>query len=149
MPEGLPEWWSGGVRFTCIGCGRCCRGEPGAVFFTPEVEDRLLEAMEVDGRKLEKREFRRRCVTLKWGQPSFVERPNGDCVFYDAEKARCKIYPLRPAQCSLFPFWLSVMDSKTDWDREALRCPGMNDGRLYSAEEICALLARDPFELDS
>jgi Fe-S-cluster containining protein len=104
--------------------------------------------MEADGRKLEKQEFRRRCVTLKWGRPSFAERPNGDCVFYDAEKARCKIYPLRPAQCSLFPFWLSVMESKTDWDREARRCPGMNGGRLYSAEEIREFLAQDPFGPD-
>jgi Fe-S-cluster containining protein len=131
-----------------MGCGRCCRGEPGAVFFSPEEEARILEAAEFDGRKLEKWEFRRLCVTLKWGRPSFVERPNGDCVFYDAEMARCKIYPLRPVQCVLFPFWLSVMESKTDWDREARRCPGMNDGRLYSAEEIGALLAQDPFISD-
>jgi Fe-S-cluster containining protein len=102
--------------------------------------------MEVDGRRLEKQEFRRRCVTLKWGRPSFVERPNGDCVFYDAEKARCKIYPLRPAQCALFPFWPSVMDSKADWDREARHCPGMNEGRLRPAEEIRALLLQNPFE---
>jgi Fe-S-cluster containining protein len=145
MPE--LEWWSEGVRFTCLGCGRCCRGEPGAIFFTPEEENRIIEAIEIDGRKLCKQEFRERCVTLKWGRPSFIERAGGgECVFYDAETARCKIYPLRPAQCVLFPFWHSVMDSKEDWTLEALRCPGMNEGRLHTAKEIHALLEQDPFD---
>ncbi len=31
-------WWEEGLRFTCLGCGRCCRGEPGAIYFTPEEE---------------------------------------------------------------------------------------------------------------
>jgi Fe-S-cluster containining protein len=146
MAELSPPWWSGGIRFTCIGCGRCCRGEPGAIFFTSEEEGRILEAMRAGGRKIEKCEFRKLCVTLKWGRPSFLERANGECVFYDAEKARCEIYPFRPAQCALFPFWPSVMASKLDWDREARRCPGMNGGSFHGAEEIESLLRQSPFE---
>jgi Fe-S-cluster containining protein len=102
--------------------------------------------MRMNGRKLEKSEFRKLCVTLKWGRPSFIERANGECVFYDAEKARCEIYPLRPAQCALFPFWPSVMASRADWDREARRCPGLNGGPLHGAEEIESLLRQSPFE---
>ena len=80
-----------------------------------------------------------------WGRPSFQERPNGDCIFYDATRAKCSIYSIRPIQCELFPFWASVMESKEEWDKEARRCPGMNDGRLHSADEILNLLAQDPF----
>ena len=84
--------------------------------------------------------FRRRFVTLRWGRPSFIERPNGDCVLYRAEEARCAIYPVRPSQCRLFPFWPEVMRSEASWASCARNCPGMDDGRLYSASEIEARL---------
>ncbi|MDR2180507.1 MAG: YkgJ family cysteine cluster protein [Synergistaceae bacterium] len=141
QPSEPGEWWNEGVRFTCIGCGRCCRGEPGAIFFTPEEEARLLHFFNLD-----EKAFRHLYVTGKWGNPSFIERRNGDCVFYDAESSKCLIYPLRPAQCSLFPFWDSVMESREEWDRQAVQCPGMNEGRLYAPEEIRKLLAQDPFK---
>jgi Fe-S-cluster containining protein len=138
VPEwGISKWWSEGVRFTCIGCGRCCRGEPGAIFFTPEEEMRVRNFL-----RLDEIEFRRFYVTRKWGKPSFIERRNGDCIFYDAENAKCSIYPLRPEQCSLFPFWSFVMESREEWNRQANQCPGMNEGRLYSAAEIRRLLER-------
>jgi Fe-S-cluster containining protein len=137
----LHAWWSEGVRFSCIGCGRCCRGEPGAIFFTPEEEKRIRDFLGIGEDAL-----RQIYVTRKWGKPSFVERRNGDCVFYDAESAKCSIYFLRPAQCSLFPFWPSVMESREEWERQARQCPGMNKGRLYAAEEIQKLLKQSPFE---
>ena len=135
-------WWSGGVNFSCIGCGRCCRGEPGAIFFTPDEGERVRNFIGVDEPVWE-REY----VTLKWSsrKPSFTERRNGDCVFYDAKTAKCSIYHIRPLQCALFPFWVSVMKSAREWDKEALRCPGMNEGRRYSADEIRAFLTMDPF----
>jgi Fe-S-cluster containining protein len=133
-------WWGEGVYFSCIGCGRCCRGEPGAIFFTPEEGERIRNFL-----GLSETEFRRDYVTLKWGNPSFTERQNGDCVFYDAAEAKCSIYTIRPLQCELFPFWVSVMDSREEWDKEARRCPGMNSGRFYTADEIRACLAQDMF----
>lgn len=94
---------------------------------------------------MEPQEFERLYVTRRWGRPSFRERHNGDCVFYDAETARCRVYPVRPSQCSLFPFWPSVMESEAEWNRQARCCPGMNDGILHAAEEIRELLERSPF----
>jgi len=135
-----PAWWSGGLTFSCIGCGRCCRGEPGAIFFTREEGERVRSYLGVSEEK-----FRRDYVTFIWGRPSFAERQDGDCVFYNAKHAKCDIYPIRPLQCALFPFWNSVMESKERWGRHARSCPGMNDGRLHAAEEIEALLAQDPF----
>ena len=133
------EWWSEGVLFSCKSCGRCCRGEPGAIFFTIEEGERVRIFLGIS-----EADFKRDYVTLRWGSPSFVERLNGDCVFYDSKCAKCTIYNIRPLQCVLFPFWVSVMKSKKEWDKQARRCPGMNAGRFYAAEEIRALLARDP-----
>ena len=135
-------WWKEGARFTCIGCGRCCRGEPGAIFFTPEEEKSVREYL-----GLGEDDFRQDYVTLKWGKenPSFIERLNGDCVFL-VGGAKCSIYHHRPAQCSIFPFWPSVMESRAAWDEHARHCPGMNDGRLYTEEEIQKFLIQCPFE---
>ena len=133
-------WWSDGVYFSCISCGKCCRGEPGAIFFTIEEGERVRNFLGVN-----EAEFRRDYVTSRWRRPSFVERQNGDCVFYDAKDAKCSIYHIRPSQCALFPFWVSVMESRNVWDEEARRCPGMNGGRFRSATEIREALAQDPF----
>ena len=134
------EWWSEGVLFSCKGCGQCCRGDPGAIFFTVEEGERVRNFLGVN-----EAEFRRNYVTLKWEAPSFIEKWNGDCVFYDAASVKCVIYPIRPLQCVLFPFWASVMESREEWDKQAQRCPGMNAGQLHAAEEIRNALAQDPF----
>jgi len=135
-----PDWWDEGVFFSCKGCGQCCRGEPGAIFFTLDEGERVRNYLGIN-----EADFRRDYVNLMWGKPSFAERRNGDCIFYDEGCAKCAVYHTRPLQCALFPFWASVMESKEKWNKEARRCPGMNDGQFYTAEEIRSFLARDPF----
>lgn len=131
-------WWEKGVRFSCVGCGRCCRGEPGAIFFSREEGERVRAFLSMD-----KESFRRRFVTLRWGRPSFIEKANGECVFYRAEEARCFVYPVRPSQCRLFPFWADVMRSEARWASYAKSCPGMDSGRFYSSSEIETLLCEE------
>lgn len=133
-PPDVPDapWWSGGLRFQCLpGCGRCCGGEPGAIFFTPEEGERAAAHLGIDMEHL-----RVRYVTMRWGEPSFRERANGDCVFFDPELRQCAIYPVRPAQCRSFPFWEDVLASPEAWEAQARRCPGMGEGPLLSMEEI-------------
>jgi len=64
---------------------------------------------------------------------SLIEKPNGDCVFYDRG---CTVYPARPAQCRSFPFWGENLKSRKAWDDVAAECPGMNRGKLYTLEKI-------------
>lgn len=129
-------WWDEGLRFRCLGCGRCCRGEPGAIFFTPEEGQRVAAYLGISRSELQRK------VTLQWGPPSFRERPNGDCIFYDAETSRCSIYPVRPSQCRSFPFWPEVLESPASWEAYAARCPGMNEGPLLSPAEITEWVCR-------
>jgi len=135
----LSPWYAEGLRFECLGCGRCCRGEPGAIWITPEENLRIPQYLSLDAS-----EWRNR-LTWKWVFVSIRERANGSCVFYDEETARCGIYPVRPAQCDLFPFWPSIMKCRENWDENARTCPGMNQGRLHTREEIETLLSRSPF----
>ncbi|MDI9369943.1 MAG: YkgJ family cysteine cluster protein [Synergistaceae bacterium] len=133
-------WWDKGLRFTCLGCGRCCRGAPGAIYFTLKEEEEISSFL-----SLEVEDFRRRYVTSRWGARSFRERGNGDCIFFDAKSARCTIYPVRPLQCSLFPFWPSRLESEEEWNETAAECPGMNQGELHRADKILSLLSENPF----
>lgn len=133
-------WWEKGLFFSCLGCGRCCRGEPGAIFFTPSEEDRIVRFL-----SLSPGEFRRRFTTSRWEAPSLSEKKNGECILYYAASGRCSIYPVRPLQCSLFPFWPSLLKSGERWNSAARNCPGMNSGAWYSPGKIRDLLGLNPF----
>ena len=136
----ISPWWREGLFFTCLACGRCCRGEPGAIFVTPE-EEQALAAFH----SIELEEFRRRFETGRWGSPSLREKERGECVFFSSPENRCSVYPLRPLQCRLFPFWPSILESPEEWEKTASECPGMNGGEWHSPEEIAELLSRNPF----
>ena len=124
-------WCRYGLKFFCMGCGRCCRGEPGAIFFNQQEFNIIAKTLGIS-----RLELREKYVTMRWGRPSFKERPNGDCIFYNSQKARCMIYPVRPTQCRTFPFWPEVLKSRESWDKFASRCPGMNEGELFLPSRI-------------
>ena len=45
--------------------------------------------------------------------------PDHGCVFLDPF-GQCSIYEVRPVQCHTYPFWPSLLESKEDWDSEAV-----------------------------
>ena len=125
------HWYKEGLKFSCTGCGCCCDGEPGYVW----VDKAEIKAMaEVLGCNVE--EFERQFVRAVGIRKSLVERANGDCVLLDADTRKCRVYEVRPRQCRTWPFWPSNLASPADWSEAAERCPGCNQGRLYSADEI-------------
>ena len=122
-------WYREGLRFECMRCGRCCRGEPGYVWVRP------LEIAEIAGfLKLDEGEFRRSYVRRALGDTALVELANGDCLFWSP--AGCRIYEVRPVQCRTFPFWNEYVRSQVGWAMAARRCPGVNRGRLWLPGEI-------------
>ncbi len=134
-------WWSCGVSFSCLGCGRCCRGEPGSIWVTRDEIFSIIAFLDISSEK----SFQRKYMTRKWKRPSIAEKRNGECIFYNSDNHRCSIYPVKPAQCSLYPFWPSIFKSEKEWDRHSRICPGMNQGKFYSAESIAAILISSPF----
>ena len=65
---------------------------------------------------------------------------NGECIFLDDN--RCTVYPARPVQCATFPFWPENVKSAYRWKITAKSCPGIDQGRHYSADEIEGILKR-------
>ena len=129
-------WYRDGLRFTCTQCGNCCTGAPGFVWVGLEEIERLAAhlGLEVD-------EFGRRFVRRVGRHHSLIERPNGDCVFWDRASG-CTVYQARPVQCRTWPFWEENLEDPEEWARVQTGCPGSGSGRWYSVEEIEAAAAR-------
>lgn len=125
---------AGGLRFTCTGCGACCR-RPGPVYFTGGDLERAAAYLGMTPAA-----FRRRYrVRRRDGVPAVDPGPDSPCVFL-GEDDRCTIYPARPTQCRTWPFWPEVVRRKRSWEKAARSCEGMNHGRRHSPAEIEAAL---------
>ena len=72
---------------------------------------------------------------------SLVEKPGGDCIFWD-KTAGCTVYPVRPIQCQTWPFWPENIETPDVWEQITRICPGSGQGRLFSVEEVTATAAK-------
>jgi Fe-S-cluster containining protein len=129
------RWYKDGLKFECTKCGKCCTGKPGYVWIQVPDMHRIAEFLGIRFR-----EFTAKYVRKVGNHYSLKEEKNGDCVFYESG---CKIYPVRPNQCQTFPFWHENLRSPGSWTEVAKECEGINQGKIYSAEEIDALLLDD------
>lgn len=136
MSAAPDPWYRDGLRFTCTRCGNCCTGAPGYVWVDPQEIERLAEVV---GLSIE--DFGARYLRRVGQRISLIERPNGDCIFWDGE-AGCTVYEGRPTQCRTWPFWPDTIETPEDW--EALRegCPGAGHGQWFSVEQIEAAASR-------
>ncbi len=129
-PENNDPWFRDGLRFACTRCGNCCTGEPGYVWVNDEEIDAIAAF-----RGQTRTEIIGLYTKLAQRSRSLREKPNGDCVFYEAG-AGCTIYEIRPRQCRTWPFWESNLRSPKSWEKTKRVCPGSGQGELISAEEI-------------
>ena len=125
------KFYEKGLRFSCTGCGECCRarhGEPSWVYVTIDERRRLARHL-----KLSTSAFTRRYCEKPQGF-WHLKNPTSDCTFLDG--ARCTVYDARPGQCRTYPFWRENMNAKA-WKGGVLKeCEGAGHGRLWTREEI-------------
>ena len=132
-------FYSEGLRFECTRCSRCCRHAPGYVFLTLADLKRMAEAKRLNAVRF----FEVYCREIDLygiSRVSLREREDYDCVFW--EQGGCSVYEARPAQCRSYPFWSANLCSPEAWAALLEECPGAGHGRLHSAAEIDAWLAR-------
>ncbi len=124
-------WYVAGLAFECTECGYCCAGpEEGFVWATDKELSAIAKVM-----KMSDKAFRAKYVRTYYRRTSLVEKKDTkDCIFL--ENGKCRIYSVRPTQCRTWPFWKSNIDTPEDWSDAAVRCPGINRGKLHSHEEI-------------
>jgi Fe-S-cluster containining protein len=125
-------WYRDGLTFTCTRCGACCTGAPGYVWVDSAEIARLAAYR---GEPIE--QFTRAFVRRVGDRYSLIEKPGGDCVFWDKE-AGCTVYPARPVQCQTWPFWPENLESRDAWEHVTRVCPGSGSpqGRWFSLEEV-------------
>jgi len=136
--HGGGEWYAGGLRFECTGCGDCCTGPQGYVHFT---DAEAQEMATVVGLTVD--QFRK-CYARKtdfgWSLREHKNEHGYDCVFLDRitepGKALCKVYEHRPTQCRTFPWWPEVLSSEQSWKATARACEGIGRGDFVPIEHI-------------
>jgi len=131
-------WYQDGLAFACTRCGACCTGAPGYVWVSPEEIERIAEF-----RGETVKQFSARFVRQVGDRYSLIEKPGGDCIFWD-KSAGCTVYPARPVQCQTWPFWPENVETQEDWDHVREICPGSGRGRLYSVDEILSSITKTP-----
>lgn len=130
------SWYHEGLPFECLGCGRCCTGDPGYVWVNKEEIAVLAQAL-----AMAPAEFEEAFVRSVGRRKSLVEMSNGDCVFFDGETRRCRVYEARPLQCRTWPFWQSNVQSSRAWQQACRMCPGSGQGPLVPEETVKRLVA--------
>lgn len=69
------------------------------------------------------------------GELSLTEETDGSCALFE-NGTGCRAYEARPRQCRTWPFWARHVATAAAWEREAVECPGMNQGDLVGRHEI-------------
>jgi Fe-S-cluster containining protein len=125
-----------GLQFECTRCGGCCSGFPGFVWLSETDVDRLLDHLKIDRSDFIASYSK---VVRGFGQPrlSLIEKEEFACIFFDDEPGHiCTVYEARPYQCRSYPFWGKNLVSRSEWEKTADFCPGVNRGRTYYQKEI-------------
>ena len=126
-------YYDDGLHFICKRCSNCCRIDPGFVYLSRSDLTNLCQRF-----KMSVKEFVG--VYCRWVQYydntqvlCLKEKTNYDCILWNDG---CTAYEARPVQCSTFPFWSWILEDKEQWQTCSQDCPGINDGRFWSKEEI-------------
>lgn len=131
-------WYKNGLKFECQRCGNCCSGVPGHVWVSDEDIPLIAKHLDID-----EITFRQRYIITKNAEgPRLAQRQNDDCAFYNSAHG-CVIYEYRPRQCHTWPFWKSNVSKPKNWAGTSLNCPGMNQGKHRTADQIMALIEDD------
>ncbi|MCR4953012.1 MAG: YkgJ family cysteine cluster protein [Treponema sp.] len=129
----MEKFYKDGLNFSCKRCSFCCGHSPGFVYLSKRDLETLCNHF-----NLSKKEFVE--IYCRWADYYYgtkvlalQEKKNYDCILWENG---CSAYEARPVQCSTYPFWSwMLVDAKT-WNECAQECPGMNQGKLWTQEEI-------------
>lgn len=127
----MDPWFDPGLKFKCTGCGKCCTGEAGFVFLSPEDIERLSAHLQITTK-----EFVQKYTRIVNAQIALLDSKNAECIFL--KENRCNVYEARPVQCRTFPWWLQNIRSPEAWAEAARDCEGINhsDAEITPSDKI-------------
>ena len=117
-----------GLRFECQpGCTACCT-QKGFVYLS---EADLAKAAAFLG--MTAAAFERQYIYRTKNRRRLRVPRDQQCHFLNG--SGCSIHPAKPTQCRTFPFWPELVESRREWKKTALYCPGMGKGPLIQIEK--------------
>ncbi|MCK4913421.1 MAG: YkgJ family cysteine cluster protein [Planctomycetes bacterium] len=136
-------WYAAGLHFECQQCGNCCSGPDEGYIWITKPEIKLL----ADFLKITVEKLREKFLKRIGFRTTIIEQPvNKDCIFLQKINGHrfdklttgkgCVVYSARPSQCRTWPFWAGNLKNPDTWNEAAQKCPGINRGKFYSAEQI-------------
>lgn len=127
------NFYKNGLNFSCKRCSFCCGHSPGFVYLSKYDLDRLCNFFNMSISDFVKKYCR--WADYYYGEEvlALLEKQNYDCILWENG---CSAYQARPVQCSAYPFWSWMIRDQKTWNECASDCPGMNNGKLWSFEEI-------------
>ena len=129
-------FYKNGLKFSCKKCSHCCTKEPGYVYLSKMDLNKLLNFFSMKATDF----VEKYCRWVPYYDGSEVlclnEKENYDCIFW---AKGCSCYEARPIQCSTYPFWTYLLESESEWNGECANCPGINNGKNHSFEEITSM----------
>lgn len=129
------SFYSGGLKFTCRQCSKCCGGSPGFVYLSRRDLFALCDFFNLSVSGFTEKYCRWADYYGGTTVLALKEEKDFYCVLWSADSG-CTAYSARPVQCSTYPFWTWMINDKASWDECARDCPGMNSGKLWSAETV-------------
>lgn len=105
----------------CQECkGRCCIGESGYIWVTPEEITALANGLNIQREKFINEYLLK--IGYRYSIKEMIFDDGFRCVFFDTEKRMCSVYENRPTQCRTFPFWEHFKNNISEVEEE---CPGI------------------------
>lgn len=124
-----------GLRFECVpGCTACC-AIPGHVFVH---ESEIREMANYFSMTVE--DFTQARLRHYNGDVYMFNFPDYLPCIYLTETG-CSIYQVRPIQCRTYPFWPENLSNAFVWKNQKKMCPGIDNGRMYTIDEITDIAA--------
>ena len=135
LPVVPNEWWSRGVRFTCLpNCGRCCSEPGGIIYLSPFDVTRLSANFDMEIIDW----LNRDCEKALDGRYILKSRKNDQICIYLNSNLECDVYEVKPTQCSAFPWWNENLKTQRSWEKTKVMCPGIehSDAIMIEGNEI-------------
>lgn len=105
----------------CESCkGRCCIGESGYIWVTPEEITALAKGLNIERENFINNYLLK--IGYRYSIKEIIFNDGFRCIFFDIEERKCSVYDNRPTQCRTFPFWEHFKNNIREVEEE---CPGI------------------------
>lgn len=126
-------FYKNGLNFSCTRCSCCCGKSPGFVYLSKTDLLKLCDFFKLSVNDFIEKYCRWADYYYGTQVLALKEQKNYDCILW---KNGCIAYEARPIQCSTYPFWTWMLENQQIWNDCAKDCPGMNNGKHWTFEEI-------------